>query len=85
MPVLLKSAGASIVFTGSSVGIKGRAYWGAYAVTKAACENYVQTLADELEDNPAVRVNPINPGATRTSMRASVPAEDPRQSPSRKR
>lgn len=78
LPLLEKSDNASIVFTGSSVGRKGRAYWGAYAVTKAACENLVQTLADEYDGNGNVRVNSINPGATRTKMRAQAyPAENP--------
>lgn len=78
LPLLEKSENASIVFTGSSVGVKGRAFWGAYAVTKAACENMVQTLADEYDGNGNVRVNSLNPGATRTRMRAlAYPAENP--------
>ncbi len=78
LPLLHKSPQASIIFTGSSVGLKGRAYWGAYAVSKAANENLMQTLADELEETSAIRANSINPGATRTQMRADAfPAEDP--------
>ncbi len=78
LPLLEKSDNASIVFTGSSVGVKGRAFWGAYAATKAACENMVQTLADEYDGNGNVRVNSLNPGATRTRMRAlAYPAENP--------
>jgi len=78
MPLLAKSADASILFTGSSVGLKGRAYWGAYAISKAAGENLVQVLADELDGTGNVRVNAINPGATRTRMRATAyPAENP--------
>lgn len=78
LPLLEKSASASIIFTGSSVGIKGRAYWGAYAITKAACENMVQVFADEWEGTGNVRINSINPGATRTAMRAKAyPAENP--------
>ncbi|RYZ96351.1 MAG: SDR family NAD(P)-dependent oxidoreductase, partial [Moraxellaceae bacterium] len=78
MPLLEKSVNASIVFTGSSVGYKGRAYWGAYAASKAAAENLMQTLADELDETTRIRVNSINPGATRTKMRAGAyPAEDP--------
>lgn len=77
LPLLQKSADARVVFTGSSVGVKGRAYWGAYAVSKGATETLMQVLADELEQTP-IRVNSINPGATRTSMRATAyPAEDP--------
>ena len=78
LPLLHKSESGAIIFTGSSVGIKGRAYWGAYAASKAANENLMQTLADEQEGVSALRVNSINPGATRTPMRAAAyPAEDP--------
>lgn len=78
MPLLHASEDASIVFTSSSVGRQGRAYWGAYAVSKGATENLMQTLADELDGVSPVRANSINPGATRTSMRATAyPAEDP--------
>ncbi|EIJ43935.1 dehydrogenase of unknown specificity [Beggiatoa alba B18LD] len=76
--LLKKSTDASIVFTSSSVGRKGRAYWGAYSASKFAVEGLMQTLADELAANTAIRVNSINPGATRTAMRAAAfPAEDP--------
>lgn len=78
LPLLQKSDHGSILFTGSSVGLKGRAYWGAYAASKAAIENMMETLADELEETSKIRVNSINPGSTRTSMRAQAfPAEDP--------
>lgn len=78
LPLLKKSDSASIIFVSSSVGRKGRAYWGAYAASKAACENLMQTLADELENNTSVRVNSLNPGATRTVMRRiAFPGEDP--------
>lgn len=76
LPLLRRSADASIVFTTSTVGHKGRAYWGAYAASKFGVEGLSQTLADELSGT-AVRVNAINPGATRTKMRArAYPAED---------
>lgn len=77
LPLLKNSADARVLFTGSSVGVKGKAYWGAYAVSKAASDNLMEVLADELEET-TVRVNAINPGATRTAMRATAyPAEDP--------
>ncbi|QSX32291.1 YciK family oxidoreductase [Shewanella avicenniae] len=77
MPLLRKAPHASIIFTSSSVGRKGRAFWGAYAISKFATEGMMQTLADEL-DGSTLRCNSINPGATRTKMRASAyPAEDP--------
>jgi NAD(P)-dependent dehydrogenase (short-subunit alcohol dehydrogenase family) len=57
------------------VGRKGRAFWGAYAVSKFATEGLMETLADEVD---SIRVNCINPGATRTAMRrAAYPGEDP--------
>lgn len=78
MPVLEKSTDASVIFTTSSVGKVGRAFWGAYAVSKFAVEGMVQTWAAELEGLGNVRVNVINPGATRTNMRAQAyPAENP--------
>jgi len=81
MPLLERAPRASIVFTGSGVGYRGRAYWGAYAASKAALENLMQTLADEL-DGSSLRANSINPGATRTRMRASAyPAENPARLP----
>lgn len=82
LPLLKQAENASIVFTTSSVGRQGRAFWGAYAVSKFAVEGLVQTLADELEDVSNVRVNAINPGATRTRMRAAAyPGEDPNTRP----
>lgn len=75
LPLLQKSADPSVVFTSSGVGRKGRAYWGAYAVSKFGIEGLAQTLADECAN---IRVNCINPGATRTAMRKlAYPGEDP--------
>lgn len=77
MPLLKASSDASIVFTSSGVGRKGRAFWGAYSVSKFATEGMMQVLADELDENSNIRVNCINPGGTRTKMRAAAfPAED---------
>ncbi len=82
LPLLLKSDDASLIFTSSSVGRKGRAFWGAYAVSKFATEGLMQVLADELENTSNVRVNSLNPGATNTSMRRSAyPAEEPGSNP----
>ena len=79
LPVLEKAPAASIVFTSSGVGRKGKAFWGAYAVSKFATEGLSQVLAAELDGTSNIRVNCINPGATRTAMRAKAyPAEDPR-------
>jgi NAD(P)-dependent dehydrogenase (short-subunit alcohol dehydrogenase family) len=77
LPVMRHSDDASIVFTSSSVGRKGRAYWGAYAVSKFAVEGLSQVLASELESVSSIRVNALNPGPARTKMRrAAYPAED---------
>lgn len=77
LPLLLKAPNASLVFTSSSVGKQGRAEWGAYSVSKFATEGLMQILSEEYK-NSNLRVNCINPGRTRTSMRASsAPNEDP--------
>jgi NAD(P)-dependent dehydrogenase (short-subunit alcohol dehydrogenase family) len=83
IPLLRKSPDASVIFTSSGVGRKAKAYWGAYAVSKFAVEGLSQLMADELDDERNnVRVNSLNPGATRTSMRSlAYPAEDPKQNP----
>lgn len=79
LPLLEQSTAGSVIFTGSGVGLKGRAYWGAYSVSKFATEGLMQVLADEVEGVSNIRVNSINPGATRTNMRAAAyPAEDPK-------
>lgn len=78
LPLLRAAACGSVIFTSSSVGRRGRAYWGAYAASKFAAEGMMQTLADELRDVSHVRVNSVNPGRMRTRMRAQAyPAEDP--------
>ncbi len=68
LPALRACADASLVFTSSSVGRRGRANWGAYAVSKFGVEGLCQVLAEELQGSN-VRVNAINPGATRTTLR----------------
>lgn len=76
LPLLQQSEDPSLVFTSSGVGRVGRAFWGAYAVSKFATEGLSQVLADE-HRHGKLRVNCINPGATRTDMRlAAYPAED---------
>lgn len=79
MPLIKKAEDGRIVFTSSTVGHEGRAFWGAYSISKFATEGMMQVLADELS-NSNVRVNAINPGGTRTGMRAKAfPAEDASQ------
>jgi len=76
VPALLLSDNASLIFTTSGVGNKGKAYWGPYSVSKFATEGLMQVIADEYEGT-SLRVNAINPGATQTNMRNSAyPAEN---------
>jgi NAD(P)-dependent dehydrogenase (short-subunit alcohol dehydrogenase family) len=69
LPLLRKSQDGAILFTSSGVGRVGRAYWGAYAVSKFAVEGLAQVLANELEGTSRVRVNILDPGKVRTAMR----------------
>jgi NAD(P)-dependent dehydrogenase (short-subunit alcohol dehydrogenase family) len=81
IPHLVARRGGSIINVSSSVGRKGKANWGAYAVSKFGLEGFTQVLAAELEPS-GVRVNSVNPGATRTDMRAEAyPDEDPESLP----
>ena len=78
LPVLERCPAGKIIFTSSSVGRKGRAHWGGYAVSKFAIEGLMQVLADEMDGAYPIYVNSIDPGATRTQMRArAYPAENP--------
>ena len=76
LPLLEAAPDGSLVFTTSGVGARGRAYWGAYAVSKGGTERLAEVLAHEYEGQ-RLRVNLVNPGAVRTAMRAlAYPAED---------
>lgn len=77
LPAFLGRDTASIINVSSTVGRIGKPNWGPYAVSKFGLEGFTQTLAAELQDT-GIRVNSVNPGATRTPMRAAAyPAEDP--------
>jgi NAD(P)-dependent dehydrogenase (short-subunit alcohol dehydrogenase family) len=77
LPIMLERRSGSIINVTSAVGRKGKARWGAYAVSKAGLENFTQVLADEVSQT-GIRVNSVNPAATRTRMRAEAyPTEDP--------
>jgi NAD(P)-dependent dehydrogenase (short-subunit alcohol dehydrogenase family) len=69
LPLLRASQDAAVLFTSSAVGKRGRAYWGAYSISKFAVEGFTQVLAHELEGTTQVRVNVIDPGKVRTAMR----------------
>lgn len=76
-PLLRRSDAGRAILVSSGAAASPRAFWGAYAVTKAALEAMAKVWAAELQNTP-VRVNMINPGATRTKMRAAAfPGEDP--------
>lgn len=77
LPLLRRSADASVIFTTSGVGRQARAYWGAYAVSKFAIEGLTQVLAAEMQGSAPVRVNALNPGPARTLMRRQAyPSEN---------
>ncbi|MDC3375387.1 SDR family NAD(P)-dependent oxidoreductase [Gammaproteobacteria bacterium] len=77
-PMMEQSTNPRIIFTSSGVVKKGRAFWGAYAVSKTAIKSMSEILQDELEPISNIKVFNFDPGATRTSMRAfAYPAEDP--------
>jgi NAD(P)-dependent dehydrogenase (short-subunit alcohol dehydrogenase family) len=77
IPVLVKRGAGSIINVSSGVGRHGKANWGPYAVSKFGVEGFTQVLAEELQPH-GIRVNSVNPGGTRTEMRAAAyPDEDP--------
>ena len=74
---LLRAADAGRAIFVTSGASRGTAFWGAYAATKAGLDGLIKCYADEVE-NTAICVNLLNPGATRTGMRAAAfPGEDP--------
>jgi NAD(P)-dependent dehydrogenase (short-subunit alcohol dehydrogenase family) len=78
LPLLRQSPDASVLFTSDRVGRHGKAYWGAYGVSKFALEGMMQTLADELRGSSPIRVNSVDPGPVRTDLRIKVyPGIDP--------
>jgi NAD(P)-dependent dehydrogenase (short-subunit alcohol dehydrogenase family) len=82
LPLLKNSPDASVIFTSDRVGRQGRAYWGAYGVSKAGIEGFSQILAHELEGTTPVRVNTLDPGAVHTNMRMrAYPGEPPTNNP----
>lgn len=76
-PMLRKSADARVVALTSSV-VAPRAYWGAYGASKAALETLIGAYGEEMKAISAIRTHIVDPGATRTAMRArAFPGEDP--------
>ena len=82
LPALRNSADASVIFVSSGVVNNPRPFWGAYAVAKSGLEAVRTMLSQELEGEPNIRVNSVNPGRMRTAMRAAAyPGEDPNTVP----
>ncbi|MBU1756462.1 MAG: SDR family NAD(P)-dependent oxidoreductase, partial [Alphaproteobacteria bacterium] len=78
-PLLKRAEGARVIGLTSSVGADPRPYWSAYGSTKAAFDNLLESYAREVEKVGNIRVAILDPGATRTSMRAKAyPGEDPK-------
>ncbi|WP_375287849.1 SDR family NAD(P)-dependent oxidoreductase [Sphingomonas sp.] len=77
-PLLRAASAGKVIGITSSVGRKPRAYWGAYGASKAAFETLLLAYGDELAEISRVRTAIVDPGATRTRMRArAFPGEDP--------
>lgn len=77
LKLLMESPDASVVFTHDRVADEGRAYWGAYGVSKAGGVGLMRMLASELQTNTRVRVNALDPGPAATRLRLQAfPAED---------
>ena len=75
--IMVPQKEGSIINLSSGVGRMGKARWGAYAASKFGVEGFTQVLADEVKEHN-IRVNAVNPGGTRTEMRAQAyPEEDP--------
>ncbi|WLP94690.1 YciK family oxidoreductase [Psychrobacter sp. M13] len=78
LPLLKDAANGSIVFTSSTVGTHPRAFWGAYALSKQGVEGMSDIFTQETQNTTNLRFNCINPGGTRTNMRAhAFPGESP--------
>jgi NAD(P)-dependent dehydrogenase (short-subunit alcohol dehydrogenase family) len=77
-PLLKRSEGGRVIGITSWIGQNPRAYWGAYGATKAAFDNLLSAYAQEVQNISNTRVAIVDPGKTRTQMRArAYPGEDP--------
>lgn len=82
IPLLKKRKDSRILFTTADVGNRARAYWNAYAVSKAGIQALMQILHEEFETNTSIKVNCINPGKVRTKLRMEAyPAENAKTLP----
>ena len=82
LPWLEDAPAPRVLFTSSGAGLRPRAYWGAYAVSKAGVEALMRVFADEADNVSPVAFATLNPGGTRSDMRAAAfPGEDPQTLP----
>jgi NAD(P)-dependent dehydrogenase (short-subunit alcohol dehydrogenase family) len=80
-PLLVKSDAGRAILLSSGVATNPRSFWGVYAMSKAAVETMGRIWAEEMSHTP-LKINMVNPGATRTAMRAqAMPGEDPETLP----
>ena len=78
LPSLKEADNGRVILTSSGVAHKGRAFWGAYSISKAALKTMQEIFSEELEGSSSIKFFSFDPGATRTKMRsAAYPAEDP--------
>ena len=78
LPSLKEADNGRVILTSSGVAHKGRAFWGAYSISKAALKTMQEIFSEEFEDSSSIKFFSFDPGATRTKMRsAAYPAEDP--------
>ena len=78
LPSLKEADNGRVILTSSGVAHKGRAFWGAYNISKAALKTMQEIFSEEFEDSSSIKFFSFDPGATRTKMRsAAYPAEDP--------
>lgn len=82
LPMLRRAEDPSMLYLSCATGRRGRAYWGAFAVSKFGLEGLMQVLADEVETNTPLRVNSLDPGPMRTRQRTrAFPGEAPASNP----
>ena len=78
LPNLKEADNGRVILTSSGVAHKGRAFWGAYSISKAALKTMQEIFSEEFEESSSIKFFSFDPGATRTKMRsAAYPAEDP--------
>ena len=78
LPSLKEANNGRVILTSSGVAHKGRAFWGAYSISKAALKTMQEIFSEEFEESSSIKFFSFDPGATRTKMRsAAYPAEDP--------